>query len=340
MRYRTLLSIAVKHEYYIDEKCDDLEFIPSEDCLLFLKNHRIKINRTPSTLELVQPVDEMEAPFIPLESGAIARFYIQVNHPDFFHFTKDFSEVIISDLGQPLPLEKAAFKQWCFPRYSNENLSAAETQLPMEIYRHIRQERFAVQIPKLSDYFFLKGAPVPGRTKADFTLKELDCASLGIEQYDETMKRVKINTLVCPPGKEFTLSYWALPPWPKFVFGLADIFIKPTEPLGKNYTIQLSSQKARWKYYVVAESEDLSIQGPIPFPPPVTANDETGTLLKTTFPGSKVKLFTSNTELTYKEAITKGIQLKQGDQIKLSNLPNPSPSSRGVEIVNIFQTTT
>jgi hypothetical protein len=338
MKYKTLFSISMDHEYYINQKCRDVVLVPGSDCLQLIKKHRGRLKQFPASIEIVVPVDEEGTPFIPLEGGVCFRFYIQLKYPQFFHFTKDFEEIDkVHPNKQSITLEQAAFKKWCFPYYTN--ISDNNAKLPLGVYKCNASEAFQVQAgPKQhEEVFFLKGIPVPGLEKEDFVLNGPDCIKNNIIAYDEEMKRLRINTRLCTPGMPFEVTYWCISSWPDYAFGLVDIFTSNPIEMGKSYQIRFHSKKIQWKYYVVANDERLTIDGPLSFSSVAAPNDEIGMMLRSAYPDAKVVLFSSSEELAYKEEARAGIKLKQDSLIKLDHMPNPKPGSQGVEIVKVYR---
>lgn len=330
MKYRTLFSISIEHEYQGQGKWDGLELLPDPKCRRHLQNHRIRLRRLPGHWEWIFQSDSDNKPIVSLNDIDYLRFYLRLQDQKMLHYTRSFEEVFVQDFPEPVPLSKAAFKHWAFPRYSNEQTG----DLTLSIFRYRTLEQHRVED---SNRFFLRGNPVPDRTAADFQLRWPDNTQ-EVTHYDPASKAVQVDLSSAPKGTQFYLSYWAVPPWPPYVFGLVDIH-HSFQP-GQAFRIALTAKKAYWKYYIVANSTDLTIEGSLPFATtPIPDDDEVAAGLRASFPDpdAKIILFTSAEELTYQNKMIKGIKLKENGTTRIEHLPNPSPGRQGVEIVNIYR---
>lgn len=106
------------------------------------------------------------------------------------------------------------------------------------------------------------------------------------------------------------------------------------------YRAVFNSKSVTWKYYFVCDPEnaDLSIETrkeQLSFTQLETDTDEIADSLRSNFPDTKISLFESNTSIPYSLTSIKDIKLTQDGEEIIKHLPNPTTSSRGIQILKI-----
>ncbi len=87
MRYKILFSVAVLHDYYTSNFCEDFEIIPSPATALLFKDLGLLWRSLGHKLIVLAKTDIDDKPFITISNAAKFSFYLKLNNPHFNNFT-------------------------------------------------------------------------------------------------------------------------------------------------------------------------------------------------------------------------------------------------------------
>jgi hypothetical protein len=99
VKYLPLLHFFIRHTYYADGRCFDLRIEPSAPTQRLIRNHRCMLKARSNGVQIIAPVTEESALYIPLPQNATFAFYLYLDNPEFALFT-ELTE--ISKLAAPL----------------------------------------------------------------------------------------------------------------------------------------------------------------------------------------------------------------------------------------------
>jgi hypothetical protein len=317
MKYITLCSLEILHDYYTDRRCIDFQIEPAPDTQKLLSNYRGILKQFPGGLRVLVAASSENTPFIALPADLIFAFRLRLRNPDFSLFT-DLSE--ISPLAAPLYTHK--------PSAPNCDL--------MPVSREAwRTEQFIVQKPATKEAFVLSGRPLRTPQAAEaFIVERLEGKST-YKQYDEATKVITVNSSKTASGTAFTVTYPIAPRLENGVF--ADVEIKycpgKANRLGNDnsFRITFQSRKARWKYYIITdktngkialEDKEKAISFDIENPKDL-AMDEMAIKLAKQYPHKQCLCFVSSGLIPCQQAARKNIQFHLNGDTVIHSLPNP-----------------
>ena len=87
LRYKTLFSIEIRHDYYTDSKSDDFEITPSPETVLFLKGQGILFKVIENKLIVLIRVDENDKALVDFSKSGKLTFFMKLTNPYFNNFT-------------------------------------------------------------------------------------------------------------------------------------------------------------------------------------------------------------------------------------------------------------
>ncbi|NOY83403.1 MAG: hypothetical protein GXO96_01020 [Nitrospirae bacterium] len=131
MKYKTLFTILVQHDYYTDGDCPDFAFEASTETAILLKNHRCVIKTQINGLSVSITVDDSGRAFIPLSSDAQFLFYLHLQNQFFSYFT-----------------DLTAFNQYEAPCFDNLEVPAETSALRLSTRQ--AEQPFSVRSPLVS----------------------------------------------------------------------------------------------------------------------------------------------------------------------------------------------
>jgi len=336
MKFLTVFTLRIKHLYYADTRCRDLQIEPTVVTERFLKDQRCIMKLLPDGIQVLTPVDDKGDPLISMPGNAIFTFRLRLVHPNFPLFT-EMAE--ITSKSAPL------FTNDGLKLNSPVSLSAKPSSdknaiaLTLSERAESNAEVFLLREHASNASFVLGGRPLDGIAPSQFTLQGLD----GDPKlaYDPGKKEITINVAAAPKDRVFTVSYPVKPRLGRGVF--AEVEIHNNESMPKpgdarsEFQISFAAKRAKWIYYFVT---DLSAaHGTFAIAPDHSdlalkfseaSADDSDTLAKTLgtqYPkeeGFTLNRFVSEQPISCQETAIRGLRLKQGDQTIFNALPNPA----------------
>lgn len=88
MKYRSLFSVSLEHDYYADGKCPDFDVAPLEETRRLVKNHRALLRTSAAGLEVLVPVDTNGRAFLEFAPETEFVFCLRLVNPAFATFTQ------------------------------------------------------------------------------------------------------------------------------------------------------------------------------------------------------------------------------------------------------------
>lgn len=88
MDYRTLFSINISHDYYVNKLCPDFTLEPTTDSYRIIRGHRLILKEHSNGITVIAPADTNNKPFIPLSNTLKFEFYLQLKNSDLMSFTQ------------------------------------------------------------------------------------------------------------------------------------------------------------------------------------------------------------------------------------------------------------
>lgn len=87
LKYKTLFSIEVLHDYYSDKRCQDFEILPTAATALVLKGQGMLSKTIGNKLMVLLRVDETAKPLIDFGIAGKLSFFMKLRNPRFNNFT-------------------------------------------------------------------------------------------------------------------------------------------------------------------------------------------------------------------------------------------------------------
>ena len=325
MKFLPLMNLYLTHPYYADGRCPDFSIEPTLHTHKLLNNYRCVLKSVPSGVRILTAVADNGIPLIPVQKGATFTFHLRLQNPDFALFT-DLTEIA----------------QATVPIYSNAGLSPGPpVQLVLASRREFSTESFIVRQPAQEDHFTLSGSPLVELQLADFIVEGLGSKTTPIH-YDALTKVITVNSEAASKGDTFSLTYATAPQRERGVFAEVEIHHNDSLPEIADgpgeFQISFKAKKARWKYYVIADSTDAQFRiedkdaSPLVFSDEnrtdlnqqPDASDEVANALADEYPNMQRLRFVSDDPIPCQQKARTSIQLRlDGNQIARA-LPNPS----------------
>jgi hypothetical protein len=333
MKYLSLFSLEILHDFYADQRCNDFEVAPTPETQKLLVNHRALLKSHSNRMQIIVPVAGNGLSFIPFLPGTLLYFQLRLQNSMFPLFT-DLTEI----------------SQTISPAYTN---TGADSQLQL-VSRPVKAtESFSVHQPQKKEPFILQGQPRPGLQRTDFTVRDLGTVSKPTS-YEPATKQIIVNTEAATAGALFRVEYPVSPRPGRGV--LAEVEIKLDNNLIRNvggktsFQILFKAKQARWKYYVVLDRVNHQALQPsiqddgraILFNPEDRTDlvqtpdpsDPVAARLARLYPDLQTFRFVSSSLVPCREAARKAIQLHlDGDKV-VDALPNPLIQNYVVDVRN------
>ncbi len=336
MKYKTLFSIHIKHEYFggtstfTPEINPYLGIEPTPDCLQLLKQYRLMRRQKPGKWLVLSPVrGAEEKTFLP-KKELVFRFYLKGLNHYFFQFT-DFGGI---------PINRIIKGNELLHYQIDGNLKLYE-HFALDTFKIIHNEKTRIK------HFFLQNRPIGRLTNQDFEVIGLE-GNAPILTYDPVLQKIHFETKKSMNEQVFQVKYRAMPKRIPQVIGFIDVGIDGSNiPFEANYPIVFQNKEETWQYYILGNSDfegsELTIEnGRInrgaTFEFEEAIEETSGNIhnrLKAAFPSSKIFKIASKSPIPYLKKVKTGLKLKKEDELLIENLPNPSPSNQGIEIINI-----
>ncbi len=324
MKYLTIFSLEILHDYYTDKRCPDFALNSTPETTQLLKNHRGMLNSLPNGVRVLIPVDADGKALIPFDAATTFGFTLRLENADFPLFT-DLSA--LADIAAPL--------------YAN---NGANPQLQLASRTASNTEKFTVHNPAAKDAFTLSGTPLSGALPSAFQVAGLGKV-VAPAAYNPTAKVVTLNSKTAKIGDSFTITYPTTPSLLRGVFADIEISYDPASGGASSFQIAFKAKQARWKYYVVTaktdnpptlptlEDKDKAIvfqsanltQSP-------DATDGIAASLAQQYPALQTFRFLSSTLIPCQQATRKSIQLQLNGEKVLDALPNPALEHYAVDL--------
>jgi hypothetical protein len=87
MKYRQLLALDIRHDYYGGAACPALEIAPDPACQRLLHNLRCVVQTRTGGLRVLIPVSSQDTPFITLPEPSVFGFCLRAAQTEFFLFS-------------------------------------------------------------------------------------------------------------------------------------------------------------------------------------------------------------------------------------------------------------
>lgn len=231
-----LCTIEFVHEYYTDEKCPDLEVIPTPATAKIMQGQWLSIHPFENGFSMAYAPEKLTDPQDPAFTYEKLRFLLGVKDSGFFHYTDiDWQEgtLFYYSFDQTGQLETSQVK--LFGQLFNYSFSVAEiapltlritNSSEIEVYEQV----IAITENENDIQIDLRGQP-GGRYKIILLQNELV-----VEQeqclIDASLLGKNIFGILETPG------------------------ISPADPLPPPFQLSFQSRQSTWKYYVIVQKED------------------------------------------------------------------------------------
>jgi hypothetical protein len=332
MKFLTVFTLRIKHPYYADTRCRDLQIEPTAGTERFLQNQRCIMKLLPDGIQVVTPLDDEGNSMISMPVNGLFAFRLRLANPDFPLFT-DISGIT----GKSAPL----FTNEGLKSNSSDGLGSDKNAIALTLSERAESntEVFVLRENLASARFVLGGRPVDTIAPTQFTLQGLEGDST--LAYDPGKKEITVNVAPAPGDRVFAVSYPVKPRLGRGVF--AEVEIHNNESMPKpgdarsEFQIWFEAKKARWIYYFVtnlratpgafAIASDQSGFALKFSETPADDSDPMAKTLKAQYPkeaGFTLNRFVSDQPVSCQERAIRGLHLKQGNQSIFEVLPNPA----------------
>lgn len=330
MRIEKLFDISVSHDYYRDTKSSDFDFIPTEDTLKLIRNHRMILKKTGSGILLVAKVDATDKIIPAFDPSLSLQFWIKLNRPEIYNYTA-------------LP-GKGPF---LFSLDSPSDTTLAMTQWSEQV-----QDTFTIKETQAKMIFPLSRRPINGLEKSGFAVQGLGTRK--VLTYDSGKATIELNTQD-KQGETFSVIYPAPSRENPGIFGRVEVNIKTlaNQAVVPNvqYDINLQAASSVWKYYFVfpkqVPEDTYSIIDEIPANGTNAITFDSGVNLSVQpepsdtiaqqlfqkYPGSDIYKFTTATAIPFRQAGRKFLRLKRKNEVLVEHLPTPQHSLQTENII-------
>jgi hypothetical protein len=325
MKFLAVFTLRLKHRYYADNRCRDLQIEPTARTERFLKNQRCIMKPLPDGIQVFTPVDDKGNSLISMPGNAIFIFRLRLVHPDF-----------------PLFTEMAEITSKSAPLFTNAGMNVNSSAISLTLSERAESH---TEILPLCEHesnvtFILGGRPLDGITLNQFTLQGLDENSK-LLAYDPGKKEITVHVAAAPKDRVFTVNYPVKPRRAGGVFAEVAIHNNASMPKpgdeGFEFQIWFEAKKAKWMYYFVT---DLSVTpGAFAIAPgdstfalkfsevPADSSDTLAKALEAQYPkeeGFTLTRLVSEQSVSCQQTAIRGLRLTQGDQPIFDALPNPA----------------
>ncbi len=324
MRFRSLLLMRIRHSFYLDGSCTDLEVRPSAATARLLRGHGWLWRSLPDGLRIAATVGAGGAPERALPEGSMLNFILRLRAPEFSLYT-DLPAVFTD--GPPL-----------YRLAAGANPPTAGQPAVLVAERRVAQASESLVMPAglREARFALGGRPKAGTNAAAFVVEGLGAGA--VLAWDAPRGSIQVTAAAAAPGgRAVRVTYPVLPKMEPGVF--AEIEAPMPAPAGAGiegepaYEILFEARTLRWKYFFVtdlpAAQDTFVVQSPGPEvfgrTAPDPADPMTRALLRR-FPesgGFRVSCFVSDQPLPCREGPRTGLRLKRGDGEWMEPLPSP-----------------
>ena len=252
-----LFRIRCKHDYYRDGSCKDLEFVPTEDTQILLKNFRLLFRKQPDGMVVLFNTEKalklFQSPYLKLSKLS---FQIVSNNPFFLHFTD-------------LPFEGSGKVYW-FSNLVNQLSKDKEKLIHDTPQLDSKGKQLLPLRPKRFGYTFEKAVAYKDLKILDALKHEMPKKPL---QSEKTASHT-IDLAHLPTGK-YTLKamkgiadfdFYLTDKFNAGLFGMLDIYFDgPTknylfynkkEIITQDYCIHLRNRSTYWKYILVRNDKN------------------------------------------------------------------------------------
>jgi hypothetical protein len=332
MKFLTVFTLRIKHPYYADTRCRDLQIEPTARTERFLQNQRCIMKLLPDGIQVVTPLDDEGNSMISMPKNALFAFRLRLANPDFPLFT-DISG--ITSKSAPL------FTNEGLKSNSPDGLGPDKNAIALRLSERAESntELFLLRENEPSARFVLAGRPVDPIAPRQFTLEGLE--GNPTLAYDPGNKEITVNVAAAPKDRVFAVSYPVKPRLRRGVF--AEVEIHNNESMPKpgdarsEFQIWFKAKKAKWIYYFVTDLSatrgafsiatdqsglDLKFSEV-----PADGSDPLAKTLEAQYPkeaGFNLNRFVSDQPVSCQERAIRSLHLKQGNESIFEVLPNPA----------------
>ena len=331
MRFVPLFGARVRHDYYPNAVCRDLDFEPTAKTRRLIEGYRLRLQELPDGIAVWAATGaDGKTARIALPRAEVFAFHLRVRNPDFALFT-DLQELA----GKTDPV------------YTNAALAAADGRTLKLIDRKSwNTETWVVPAATAQVKFTLAGNPLALNGDALKVPKPADfsivppAGAAKVTAYDAHAKTVTIQATAA--NQSVSVRYRAKPVPDRNI--LADVelhYNKSMRELGRDdaFEIRFKARVGRWAYYLITDQTgDFSIVDSIASGPPLgfSATNRTllnavpdepdpfATALSRQYSDFQRIRFLSDQPVPCSSAARKGIELRLGGQKVLEAMPNPS----------------
>ena len=117
MKYQSLFSVSIRHDYYPDHRCSDFAIEPTPSTQAILNDHRLLTKTQADRLSVLAPLDAIDQLFIPLADNQTLTFYLRFKILDFPSYT---------EIDWPITASQAESKIYRFTNLIQEAESSSE----------------------------------------------------------------------------------------------------------------------------------------------------------------------------------------------------------------------
>ncbi len=327
MKYLTLFSLRINHDYYTDGSCPDFSIEPDAQTKKRLQNHRCIMRASPGALQVLIREDNL----LPISAGTLFCFLLRLDNPQFPSFT---------NLTKLEP-DSA-------PLFTNNPSGDSTGDLTLASRKARSTEPFVVTQPSATDRYTLSGRPLEGQ---DEGFKITGSPNVSFKGYESEGRVVTLDSLAAAPGERFTLGYPIPPTSPRGVFAEVEIHadnsFSPPPQTPTTYQIDLTARAVHWGYYLVTDlaqsggdepTLEINESAPLPGTAAISFSEKKRTILEDShladpdpvirwlaqqYPRKRLFFFMSDSSIPCRHA-SRALEMKWDDQSLMTMLPNPS----------------
>jgi hypothetical protein len=339
MRFVTLFTARVRHDYYPDGVCRDVSVEPTAPTRRLIDRYRLRIGELPDGIVVCTPTSpDGKTSLLSVKRNEVFAFHLRVRNPDFPLFT-DLQELV----GKSDPV------------YTNAGLPTGGRALKLIDRKAWSTETVVVPAGSSKIKFTLGGNPLADSgdvhklpRPADFSIAT-PTGNAKIAAYDAAAKTVTIDAIsgIAPDlfsaaGQTVSVRYRTRPVPDRGVLADVELQYDKSMPAAGSavapFEITFKAKAGRWAYYVLTDALGgfAIVDTTAPGPPVVfsAANrvllnqvpdepDALAVALSRQCPGLQRFRFLSDQPIRCSSAARKGIELRLGGEKVLETIPNP-----------------
>lgn len=249
-RYKSILKLETRHEYYTSGLCADLTFSPTAETASLIANRRLKVRYSPAGLEVFAPLDRDGNFVIPLEENLAFGWLLKAESEDFFRISelpeKDRSGQYF--IGNRKDSADFITYGGLYDETAKKQEGGIGSLVKTFSFNYILNEKTTEHVVKLDRTPVLNVETTDFKIEVEPNDETAAKNAVEVKSFDRETNQLRLKTKSSPITRIIKISYPVAAKASENAFALLELKLNKTAEA--SYSLNFKAKRRQWQYLI------------------------------------------------------------------------------------------